>query len=109
MYIRQVFELLIDLFGVPGRNIEMPRIFGHGSERATGGTEKTREDREGFIRIFGRSRAAVYGIDIIGRSGMPVRGVDLIGRNGGVTCGEDIIGRSRVATCGAGIVGVTVR
>ena len=61
MYIRQVFELLLDLFGVPGRNIEMPRIVGHGSERATGGTEKTREDREGFIRVFGRSRAAVYG------------------------------------------------
>ena len=44
MYIRQVFELLIDLFGVPGRNIEMPRIFGHGSERARqkkrGRTEK---------------------------------------------------------------------
>ena len=88
--------MLIDLFGVPGRNIEMPRIFGHGSERATGGTEKTREGREGFICVFGRSRAAAYGVDIIGRSRAAAYGVD-------------IIGRSRVATCGAGIVGGTVR
>lgn len=52
--------MLIDLFGVPGRNIEMPRIFGHGSERATQAGQKKRGRTEKDLFAFSEEVGRLY-------------------------------------------------